>query len=108
MICTFVYSVSSFIYYFFIFLYMAFSWSYLEVHSNGSYPDMLQAKAAGMAEGYITSEMISMAYVNQYKGYCDGESDFCDNLRKFVKENNDWMEEKIASSPSDDYWYQVI
>ena len=69
---------------------------------------MLQAEAAGMAEGYITSELIAMEYDNQYKGYCEPENEFCDNLRKFVKENNDWMEEQIAASPSDKYWYQVI
>jgi hypothetical protein len=68
---------------------------------------MLQAKAAGIAEGYITSELIHISYLNQYSGYCDKQTKFCDDLQKFIHENSIWMKEKIESSATDNYWNQV-
>ncbi|KAK3737518.1 hypothetical protein QZH41_010630 [Actinostola sp. cb2023] len=81
-------------------------WSYLEVHSNGSYPNDKQARAAGMAEGYITSELIHLSWLNQYASYCENETQFCEKLEKFIQENEKWMIQEIASD-LDEYWHQV-
>ena len=39
-------------------------WMYLEITTNKDYPDEIQARAAGFAEGYLTKESIH----NYYKG----------------------------------------
>ncbi|CAH3157788.1 unnamed protein product [Porites lobata] len=82
-------------------------WSFLEVHSNGSYPDMTQAVAVGMTEGFLTGELIYKAYQNTLAGYCDSEPEFCMKLGRFLAENEKWMMAQITSNPGDKYWYQV-
>ena len=39
-------------------------WMYLEITTNKDYPDEIQARAAGFAEGYLTKESIH----NYYRG----------------------------------------
>ncbi|KAM7451985.1 putative phospholipase B-like 2 [Porites harrisoni] len=82
-------------------------WSFLEVHSNGSYPDMTQAVAVGMTEGFLTGELMYKAYQNTLAGYCDYEPEFCMKLGRFLAENQKWMMAQISSNPGDKYWYQV-
>ena len=49
----------------------------LTVSTNGSYDDVTQSEAAGIAEGYITADHIMMYYNATAAGYCDNNSDFC-------------------------------
>ena len=41
------------------FLYI-FSWDFLEVETNGDYPDNDQAYAAGLVEAYLTKDLVVM------------------------------------------------
>lgn len=41
-------------------------WGYLEIKTNPAFPDTVQAYAAGLAEGILTTDMIYKAY--RWKG----------------------------------------
>ena len=82
-------------------------WSILEVHTNSSFPDNVQASAAGMSEGSLTGELMHKAYQNTLAGYCESDIDFCKKLGKFLGENLKWISVQIANNPEDRYWYQV-
>lgn len=82
-------------------------WSLLKVSTNGSYSDVQQAVAAGMVEGYITAEQISMAYQNQFAHYCDDKKEFCDKFMAFVSQNAAWIQSQIEANPKSSYWLQV-
>lgn len=82
-------------------------WTFLEIHSNASLSDAVQAKAAGMTEGSLTAELMHKSYQNTLAGYCDAEPEFCETLGKFLVDNLKWISEQIASNPTDKYWYQI-
>ena len=82
-------------------------WSILEVHTNSSFPDKVQATAAGMIEGSLTGDLMHKAYQNTLAGYCESDIDFCMKLGKFLGENLKWISAQIANNPEDRYWYQV-
>ena len=67
----------------------------------------MQAQAAGLAEGFITAEQISMDWQNTVGVYCDDGSEFCDKLHKFLSDLFDWIQSQINENPTDSYWYQV-
>lgn len=60
-----------------------------------------------MAEGFITSHFISMAYQNTLEGYCDNEKEYCDKLNAFLKDNMKWINSQVKANPKSDYWNQV-
>ena len=82
-------------------------WSFLEVHSNDSFPDKTQAMAAGMTEGSLTAELMYKNYQNTLPGYCNADPEFCVKLGRFFDDNLKWISEQIAGNPTDEYWYQV-
>ncbi|EDO39917.1 predicted protein [Nematostella vectensis] len=82
-------------------------WSYLEVFSNESYSDVLQATAAGMAEGFITADLIHMDYMNKYADYCKNDENFCKKLTEYLRGNEAWRAKMIKSHLNESYWYQV-
>uniref|UniRef100_A0A1W7R9X8 Phospholipase B-like n=1 Tax=Hadrurus spadix TaxID=141984 RepID=A0A1W7R9X8_9SCOR len=85
-------------------------WSYLEVHTNDDYKDSYQAYAAGLAEGYITSDLIKKHWNNMYADYCDGEKAYCDRLKEFLQANLDFLNSQIEKSQSrktNSYWHQI-
>ena len=88
-------------------LSFVFSWSLLKLYTNGTCDDHQQAQAAGLAEGYITAEQISMDWQNTVGVYCDDSSEFCDKLHRFLKDLFDWIQSQIKENPEDPYWYQV-
>ena len=90
-----------------LFLISFYRWTFLEIHSNASLSDAVQAKAAGMTEGSLTAELMHKSYQNTLAGYCDAEPEFCETLGKFLGDNLKWISEQIASNPTDKYWYQV-
>ena len=77
--------------------------------TNGSCADNLQAQAAGMAEGYVTSEFIYMHYLNTMADYCTNEKTLCQKLAAFIDENNSWKDDQIKQSQDSEkaYWHQV-
>lgn len=84
-------------------------WSKLHVTTNGVYDDMLQAEAAGIAEGYLTADHISMTYQNTLNGYCVNEKDYCEKLEQFLDDNAKWASEQILLKTNlmSSYWQQV-
>uniref|UniRef100_T1IJU9 Phospholipase B-like n=1 Tax=Strigamia maritima TaxID=126957 RepID=T1IJU9_STRMM len=83
-------------------------WSYLEVSTNGSYPDKMQAYAAGIVEGYLTYQLIYKHWINTVEGYCNDEAEYCAKLKNYLAINSDWMKKQIALSHGNDpYWHQV-
>ena len=90
-----------------IYLVFFFSWSLLKLYTSGEYDDHLQAQAAGLAEGFITAEQISMHWQNTMAGYCDNEKEFCDKVHKFLSDMDEWIQSQIKENPNDPYWYQV-
>ena len=89
------------------------SWSYLEVYTNGSYGDSIQAYAAGLSEGYITKDLIEMAWHNTMDGYCTNTSTkplsaFCMKLQKYLNDNMDWVTSNFFQEETSPYWHQVV
>ncbi|KAK3084276.1 hypothetical protein FSP39_010917 [Pinctada imbricata] len=83
-------------------------WSFLEISTEGSFPDEYQAYAAGVVEGHLTKELMRMAWVNTVAGYCDEPlTPYCQRLRKYLNDNLVWMKQQIKNNMEDDYWRMV-
>uniref|UniRef100_A0A2M3ZZ00 Phospholipase B-like n=1 Tax=Anopheles triannulatus TaxID=58253 RepID=A0A2M3ZZ00_9DIPT len=86
-------------------------WSQLELESQSTYTDTVQAHAAGMMEGALTWHNIYMHWSNTIDAVCskDEESEeFCGWLRGFFMTNVDTVK-KMADRrrKHDHYWHQV-
>ncbi|KAK7480062.1 hypothetical protein BaRGS_00028699 [Batillaria attramentaria] len=67
----------------------------------------VQAYAAGLAEGYITRELIALHYRNVWGSFCQPITSKCRVLEKFLRENLDWVTSNVEANPLDKYWYQT-
>ncbi|KFB43878.1 AGAP005971-PA-like protein [Anopheles sinensis] len=86
-------------------------WSQLELESQASYTDSVQAYSAGMMEGALTWHNIYMHWLNTIDSVCsrDPESEeFCEWLRGLITTNVDTVK-KMADMKGkhDHYWYQI-
>jgi len=50
-------------------------WAFLEVQTKPHFPDKIQAYGAGFVEGWVTSSLLYMQYLNTIVGRCDGKED---------------------------------
>ncbi len=83
---------------------VANGWGTLEVHSNISYSNELQAYAAGYLEGSLTAQRI-WEYVYNAE---DAQTGFSPKLKAFVDSNTQYVTEMIASlGDTDPIWHQV-
>uniref|UniRef100_A0A8B9CMM5 Phospholipase B-like n=1 Tax=Anser brachyrhynchus TaxID=132585 RepID=A0A8B9CMM5_9AVES len=85
-------------------------WAFLEVATNASFNDSLQAYAAGLAEAAVTEQLIYMHWMNTVVGYCGPfgyQTPYCEKLRAYLQANLAWMEEQMASGQRPEYWHQV-
>nr|XP_012788766.1 unnamed protein product [Sorex araneus] len=85
-------------------------WALLEVHTNGSFNDSLQAYAAGVAEASVSLELIYMHWMNTVVNYCgpfEYEVDYCEKLKRFLGINLAWMQEMMVLQEASMYWHQV-
>ncbi|MCI4378040.1 hypothetical protein PGIGA_G00211250 [Pangasianodon gigas] len=83
-------------------------WSYLEVVTNGKYNDTLQAYAAGIVEGAVTSQLIYKHWMNTLMGYCGPyDQGYCQRLKEYITTNLRWVEEQIKTAAESPYWHQV-
>lgn len=72
-------------------------WGFMEIETNPSYPDTVQAYAAGFVEGSLSTDMIYKSYRNTMEGLCEWKSkEFCENLESYLKTNFQWMQAMIA------------
>nr|XP_040240576.2 putative phospholipase B-like lamina ancestor [Anopheles coluzzii]XP_040240577.2 putative phospholipase B-like lamina ancestor [Anopheles coluzzii]XP_040240578.2 putative phospholipase B-like lamina ancestor [Anopheles coluzzii]XP_040240579.2 putative phospholipase B-like lamina ancestor [Anopheles coluzzii]XP_040240580.2 putative phospholipase B-like lamina ancestor [Anopheles coluzzii]XP_049461771.1 putative phospholipase B-like lamina ancestor [Anopheles coluzzii] len=86
-------------------------WSQLELESQSTYTDTVQAYAAGIMEGALTWHNIYMHWSNTIDAVCskDEESEeFCDWLRGLITTNVDTVKKMADMKGKHDYyWYQI-
>jgi len=86
-------------------------WMYLEITTNQAFPDEVQAKAAGFAEGYLTRNTIHEYFKEFYvNDICNGEegSKVCQYMKDQIMANDIWIRENIESSAQiDPFWHMV-
>ena len=86
-------------------------WMYLEITTNQAFPDDLQAKAAGFAEGYLTRNTIYEYYKEFYANdICNDKegSKVCQYMKDQIMVNDLWIRENIESKAQvDPFWHMV-
>ena len=83
-------------------------WTLLTVKTNGSYSDSDQAHAAGVGEGYATAKRILQSWTNTMASYCVKPTMFCSKLKKFIYDNNHWLDYMIRKKRiQSSYWHHV-
>ncbi|XP_037933302.1 putative phospholipase B-like lamina ancestor [Teleopsis dalmanni] len=86
-------------------------WAQLEVETQRSYPDWVQAYAAGILEGSLTWNNIYNQWRNTIQSSCDRDEDsqnFCTWLRDLTSAN--FVKQKELASKlgeNDHYWHQI-
>ena len=83
-------------------------WAQLEIHTNKSLNDSIQAYASGYLEGKLTADLINLHWINMASDYCNQTEEYCQNLKQFLESNlqfiNNQIEQKRSKEP---YWHQV-
>ncbi|CAG4956200.1 unnamed protein product [Colias eurytheme] len=85
-------------------------WSLLEVETNSSYPDEVQAYAAGIVEGALTWYLIHTHLENTIRAQCEDRpiEKQCDKLRDALdKSANIWKTYAADRSATDPFWHHV-
>lgn len=85
-------------------------WSLLEIETDGTYPDEIQAYAAGIVEGALTWYLIHIHLENTIRAKCEDQplEKQCDKLRDALdKSANIWKTYAAERSASDPFWHQV-
>lgn len=85
-------------------------WAYLDLGTNGSYNDSLQAYAAGVVEASVSEELIYMHWMNSMVNYCgpfEYEVSYCEKLKSFLEANLEWMQREMELNQDSPYWHQV-
>ncbi|XP_032517362.2 putative phospholipase B-like lamina ancestor [Danaus plexippus] len=85
-------------------------WSLLEVETDGSYPDEIQAYAAGIVEGALTWYLIHVHLENTIRAKCEDQplEKNCDKLRDALdKSANIWKYYAAERAASDPFWHHV-
>jgi len=84
-------------------------WSYLEVYSNETFPDITQAYAAGLVEGYLSKKLLQFQLYNNHDDLCPLPlSAFCVKLKDYLNVNLQWMYSQIAEHANNgSYWHHV-
>lgn len=85
-------------------------WSLLEVETDGSYPDEIQAYAAGIVEGALTWYLIHTHLENTIRARCENTplEKQCNKLRDALDKSVDMWKSYAADRASiDPFWHQV-
>ncbi|XP_072352395.1 putative phospholipase B-like 2 isoform X1 [Scyliorhinus torazame] len=85
-------------------------WSYLELSTNGTYNDSIQAYAAGVVEAAVTKQYIYMHWMNTLFHYCGPfkyQTAYCEKLKNYIETNLAWIEDQLARVGDEAYWHQV-
>eukprot|EP01132_Coremiostelium_polycephalum_P001555 gene1555-1973_t len=81
-------------------------WGYIAITTNSTYPDLVQASAAGYLEGFITQAMIyqnwNNMFVNEYKNTTATPA-----VQNWINDNIQYIEQQIQNNPNDPYWIHV-
>ncbi|KAH8386119.1 hypothetical protein KR200_005735, partial [Drosophila serrata] len=85
-------------------------WAQIEVETQRSYDDWVQAYAAGMLEGSLTWRNIYNQWVNTIATSCDRDDSsrkFCGWLRELLTANFERLKTQTAKGENDHYWHQL-
>ncbi|XP_023934814.1 putative phospholipase B-like lamina ancestor isoform X2 [Bicyclus anynana] len=85
-------------------------WSLLEIETDGSYPDEIQAYAAGIVEGALTWYLIHTHLENTIRAKCEDQpiEKQCDKLRDTLdKSVNIWKTYAAERAATDPFWHHV-
>ncbi|XP_068633401.1 putative phospholipase B-like lamina ancestor [Battus philenor] len=85
-------------------------WSLLEIETDGSYGDDIQAYAAGIVEGALTSYLIHTHLDNTIRAKCENRSTKkqCDRVRdELDKSVNIWKSYAAEREANDPFWHHV-
>ncbi|XP_041348218.1 putative phospholipase B-like 2 [Gigantopelta aegis] len=82
-------------------------WAYLDIETNPALDNDVQAYAAGLAEGQLTQELISLHWRNTAYTCPEPYTPFCQRLRNFLTQNLNWVKSQIDAHQNDQYWEQV-
>ncbi|XP_022187919.2 putative phospholipase B-like lamina ancestor [Nilaparvata lugens] len=83
-------------------------WAVLEIETQPSYPDHVQAHAAGLLEGSLSWQLIYWHWQNTVDSACEGREKFCDEITDFLEDNRDFIREKARLYDNEDpFWHQV-
>ncbi|XP_063826325.1 putative phospholipase B-like lamina ancestor [Ostrinia nubilalis] len=85
-------------------------WSLLEVETSDSYPDEIQAYAAGIVEGALTWSLIHTHLENTIRAKCDNKplEKQCNRLRDALDKSVDiWKSQAAEKGSVDPFWHQV-
>ncbi|VVC92176.1 unnamed protein product [Leptidea sinapis] len=83
-------------------------WSLLEIETNGTYPDEVQAYAAGIVEGALTWYLIHIHLENTIRAKCEDRpiERQCDKLRDHLDRSaNIWKTYAADRSSTDPFWH---
>lgn len=87
--------------------YNVTGWSILEIETFVNHTDIDQAYAAGLIEGQLTKDMITMQKQNSINDICANQQKRCVYLSQFLAIQLDWINRQIDRNPYDEYWHQV-
>ncbi|XP_059091738.1 putative phospholipase B-like 2 [Tigriopus californicus] len=83
-------------------------WSFFEVETDASFPDEIQAHAAGYLEGQLTSKLIYWHWINNMRTYCQDKEELCQRIVKHVHANTLWIQSMVEKKrKARAYWHQV-
>lgn len=80
----------------------------LEIETNEQASDFEQAFSAGLLEGKLTQNLISLHLINTVGDFCsEDDHQSCSKLIDFLTKNFEWINEQIEQNPNDPYWHHV-
>lgn len=83
-------------------------WAELEIVSNPSQTDPIQAYYSGVLEGFLTAPLINSHRRNNRMGSLfDSSNVFCKGLAGFVTDNLNHTIARVLDNAHDDYWKEV-
>ncbi|KAI5716054.1 hypothetical protein M8J76_000111 [Diaphorina citri] len=83
-------------------------WATLEIETQETYSDTIQACAAGMLEGALSWQMIQHHWQNTIQKTCNGRQEFCARTRDYLRENMETVRKTAERFDTiDPFWHQV-
>lgn len=93
-----------------VYLEFIFRWSLLEVETDATYPDEIQAYAAGIVEGALTWYLIHTHLENTIRAKCEDTAleKQCDKLRDALDRSvNIWKTKGAELGATEPFWHHV-
>ncbi|KAK6039531.1 hypothetical protein COOONC_22964 [Cooperia oncophora] len=86
----------------------ASGWTFLEVETRAKFEPELQAYAAGYLEGVLSREVLHYHIQNTVETYCTNFTQYCDRMKEFVGQNQDYIKQTLASTSRDDMYWSAV